>query len=855
MNMRKQMFVSIRSLAAIFCCLMIALLVSSTGLRTAKAANPTSGTLNPVAGAAINWAGTGVGPTQPGGAAGVDACVEGVNCETYTLTLSGTPADWNGKLVRVNIGWLVPVSDYDLYIYKDSLLGPEVGSSANGAPSTGEQITFDPNLTGTGTFVVHVIYFTAAAADQYNGTASVITAPPPAQPPTPSTAPAPTYTVFKDPQGRGADEPSIGVSWVTGAVMFLVDTFDPVKITFNDSTTPATATWTTKPNPINQPTSLDPILYTDSVTGRTFSSQLAVKTSFMAYTDDDGDTWTPSQGSGVAAGVDHQTIGGGPFNPINGINPAIGSYPHAIYYASQDIALAEASVSLDGGLTFGPSVPMYNLTACGGIHGHVKVAPDGTAYVPNRNCSGLQGVAVSEDNGLTWTVRTVPGSLAGETDPSVGIGSDGTLYIGMTNGDGRAMAAVSRDKGVTWTSPIDVGYFQSTKNSVFAAVVAGDGDRAAFYYIGTSTPGGNAYNNDKTFAGAWYPYIATTYDRGQTWVTVNVTPGDPVQRGPICTLGTTCSGGTRNLLDFNDISVDKQGRIVAALADGCISAGCIAGDKNADGKVDGNDGDYSNAAAVIRHNTGLRLFAAYDPPPVVTTTTIEDNDSRVAYSDGWHLISDPSASAGHFRSDMSNSPQHFMRLSFTSSANGAITYNYARSPKAGSGEVFLDGVSKGVVSFNGANGSTKTPEYGFSVRYAGLTAGAHTLELRNINGPVYVDKFVLESGSSSASPSSGPGTTQSSSSTVGATPLLQSINVGPGVQSISIATETTAGLPVQVVLLDPSGLTLAIANVSPSGIATIDRPITQSGTYKIKTINLGIGPVQIWTVATPRVAR
>jgi len=51
------------------------------------------------------------------------------------------------------------------------------------------------------------------------------------------------------------------------------------------------------------------------------------------------------------------------------------------------------------------------------------------------------------------------------------------------------------------------------------------------------------------------------------------------------------------------------------------------------------------------------------------------------------------------------------------------------------------------------------------------------------------------------------------------------------------------------------GLTLAIANVSPSGIATIDRPITQSGTYKIKTINLGIGPVQIWTVATPRVAR
>ena len=60
-------------------------------------------------------------------------------------------------------------------------------------------------------------------------------------------------------------------------------------------------------------TSFDPILYTDQSLGRTYVSQLLPTTfSLMAYTDDDGATWHPSQGAGIASGVDHQTVGGGP---------------------------------------------------------------------------------------------------------------------------------------------------------------------------------------------------------------------------------------------------------------------------------------------------------------------------------------------------------------------------------------------------------------------------------------------------------------------------------------------------------------------------------------------------------------
>ena len=55
-------------------------------------------------------------------------------------------------------------------------------------------------------------------------------------------------------------------------------------------------------------------------------------------------------------------------------------------------------------------------------------------------------------------------------------------------------------------------------------------------------------------------YVATTYDGGATWHLSNATPNDPVQRGPIWLAG----GGemSRNLLDFNDMTIDKQGRML-----------------------------------------------------------------------------------------------------------------------------------------------------------------------------------------------------------------------------------------------------------------------------------------------------
>jgi hypothetical protein len=291
-------------------------------------------------------------------------------------------------------------------------------------------------------------------------------------------------------------------------------------------------------------------------------------------------------------------VGGGPFAPPLTRQPGGLLYPHAVYYCSQDIAIAQCAVSLDGGLTFGPAVPIYNLTQCGGLHGHIKVAPDGTAYVPNKNCNGEQGVAVSTDNGLTWTVRRVPGSSSGTWDPSVGIGSDGTVYLGMTSG-GRPYVAVSRDRGETWQSLTDVGVPFGIQNTAFPVLVAGDGDRAAFGFLGSSR-GGDAGGTNASSPHVWYPFVAITNNRGQTWTTVNISPNDPVQRGDVCSLGTTCSEA-RNLLDFNDMAVDEEGRVLFAYADGCVGS-CVSAAPNS----------ASAKAVLARQVTGPRLFAAFD---------------------------------------------------------------------------------------------------------------------------------------------------------------------------------------------------------------------------------------------------
>ena len=71
----------------------------------------------------------------------------------------------------------------------------------------------------------------------------------------------------------------------------------------------------------------------------------------------------------------------------------------------------------------------------------------------------------------------------------------------------------------------------------------------------------------------WYPYLATldVTKANATWSVVRLQE-DPVQVGPICMDGPLCLDGARNLLDFIDVQLAKDGRAYVAYPDGCDNA-------------------------------------------------------------------------------------------------------------------------------------------------------------------------------------------------------------------------------------------------------------------------------------------
>lgn len=1235
-------------------------------------ATPTSGTLSPASPLIEYTGGPFIIPTNStDAAAGPVDCNEANPCEDFALTID-IPQSYKDThatdFVKIVVSWndVTGGQDLDTFLVDNPDDRTYPAHAANGSGNPEVMTVPLTNLpAGPSQYFVRVVPF-ISTGQAYNTRITLETPSLPPPPPPPFSGIAPRYYNYSPGPGIGenAGEPTVGYNNSSHRAMF-ISGLQTLRVTFPEDIQPAgsvsgacDANWEDVSYVLTSKKSLDPILYTDPRTNRTFVSQLNSVVppaspvliglnSLMAYTDDDGASWTPAQLNPPDGSYDHQSIGAGPYPaslPLgNDINKG-----SAVYYCSQAGVTAFCSRSDTGGLSFNRSMPIHTpLDGCGGIHGHPKVAPDGTVYVPIRGCNNVQAVSVSEDAGLTWTVRKVQGASfsakppPGILDPSVGIATDGTVYFSYISGEsdgGHVRVAVSHDKGRTWINDTDIGVSQGIRNAVFSATISGDPNRAAVGFIGTTEPGDHQAD---AFRGTWYAFIAHTYDGGKTWVTVNATPNNPVQREA----GIWNQGGNsplRNLLDFNGIAMDEKGRVLYGFADGCIE-GCEAGPPNsfsakatiakqsggkglfaqfdpvepaapqrpclsgtrddmasylrwrvpdnggaqisaykiyrgtsptnlvligqaeggktsyadrsglvatpnytykitavnsegegqssntvtlsvgprieatgscvlpgvqvvvdptgdasdtqpahditsvslsepeslagklvftlkvanlstvppgwrwavrfgaplappsdpvigvqedwfvsmitsdgvapsftygttgvfqgasrvfstrgnldpaskmnADGTItlvlpksaigdptpgqaitsifgsvrasvpsalpgtggtnetipdstgtgsyalrpanlclpntpplavltanteegiepltvqfdasgssdadsidtisnytfnfgDGHD-DVNQATPTIQHtftdageyivrlvvtdsrgkvssNTAQfkvdvsRPDPSPTPTPTPTTTYIEDDDSRVAYSGGWHLQSYQNASAGHFRYHSGNGVPHFARLDFSVPANktGTVTYSFAKSSKGGTADIFLDGVFKETVNYAGAGG-TQTPEIrtDYRVSYGGLVSGNHTLEIKNLTGVVYVDRFALDNSSSNAQPTTGPGNTSSQSDSTNAGQTASN-NYQPqsGSQEFSVLTESSLNVPFKLVVVNPSGIAIATADAT-GGMAVLNVPVTAGGVYVVKVVNLSLGPLQFSTRITPLVTR
>ncbi|HUR61079.1 MAG TPA: PKD domain-containing protein [Candidatus Thermoplasmatota archaeon] len=468
-------------------------------------------------------------------------------------------------------------------------------------------------------------------------------------------------------------EPTLGISWKEsnngGRDVLMQAGARTLHLAFDDTVSPPAGTWTDRTPPAAAPINFDPILYTDPVTGRTWAGGLVVAgdvvlgagnlytytgCSVLDFTDDNGQNWTPMTDACALPGWDHQTIGSGPYapDPVTGTLPQNAVSEHIVYYCSQE-AEKYCWTSLDGGLTFTPRTPVDPLLECYNLFGHVRVAADGTAYIPVNSCglgaTAKTGLFSTEDNGLSWTQRVTTGGGKGLFDPSVGISTvpapgkaTPRIYLGQAEDDG-AYIAVSDDRGATWNN---VGgshgpatkYFNvldaynadkpaalKLKQAEFAEVIAGDADRAAFAFLASTSSKAVAPKHTCNSDNVWHLYVAMTYDGGTTWDVTLANP-DPVQRGGIWAGGG--SSPCRNLLDFNDIAVDVQGRPVVGYTDGCPDP-CAAGVQSTGALMQ-----------VTRLTSGKGLFAAHDgeidggdgttdADPTITVTSPEEGTAIV----------------------------------------------------------------------------------------------------------------------------------------------------------------------------------------------------------------------------------
>ncbi len=575
-------------------------------------------------------------------------------CDSYALTVS-VPAGYvtahPNAAVKVTMSWVDTgsgQSDYDLYIY-DGVVGnlagaraatfqsasganPEVATISplqnDGAPHiyTIKIVPYQP----TGESVnVRIEFLPGSGTGGFPGFGG-------ADPTVPGN---PRYQIFVPPVGTSAEagngEFNIGYNPATGRIMTM-NSGAIWRLTPGEVQTPAKpecceALWEDRSSTITD-IGLDPILWTDQKSGRTFASNSTVGANAVyAFTDNDGDLWVPFGIAAPNGGADHQTIGSGPYPLINGMpNPlaTAANQGQAVYYCSQDVVGPASCYRSDTlGSTYGAPTLAYTGQGagvpggtCGGLHGHLHVAPDGTAWLPVNDCSGLQGGVFSTDMGTTWVTFQAPNAVSqtNGADPSIAIDSDSTVYYAYVNNEpvaagqpaeGHARVQVGHrnpDNTITWTNNFDLGATHGIVNAAHIEAVGGSPGRAAVGFFGTDRAGDY---QALSFPGKWYAFIATTYDGGATWTTVNATPNDPIQS----MTGIWQQGGgaqDRNLLDFNEITIDSKGRVLYGYSDGCVTPACIAG-------TAGND--FTAHMRVARQFGGRSLFASND---VNTDTTV-----------------------------------------------------------------------------------------------------------------------------------------------------------------------------------------------------------------------------------------
>ncbi len=169
-------------------------------------------------------------------------------------------------------------------------------------------------------------------------------------------------------------------------------------------------------------------------------------------------------------------------------------------------------------------------------------------------------VSRSTDAGKHWTPVLVFAGPLFSTNinvfPAVAVDRvNGNVYATWSNASDAGTNVYfshSADAGASWSAPIIVNVAPANA-AVFPWVAAHSGTVDVVYY-GTTTA--------NTAGAVWNVYLAQTTDNGASF-TQSLVSNKPNHVGVICTGGTSCAPGTRNLLDLFQVGIDPFNGLAA----------------------------------------------------------------------------------------------------------------------------------------------------------------------------------------------------------------------------------------------------------------------------------------------------
>lgn len=525
--------------------------------------------------------------------------VEGVNGDTFTLTVGGLPTDWVGKSLRIRIAWTLLVDDYDLYVHQGSNAGPIVDSSTGGAPESDEAVIISPSVTGTGVYTIHTIYFVnTPMVDEPVGTVTVVKQQSPLylqggmtfSPNSPNKMSG--YGSSAEPSNNtdkfGNHYVSAIRGFPAGCDLWYYDlrpgspTYDP---NMRNPLYRGLIDGVTGGNNIQaggdgggdialavSPGATGP----NSVPTLAYASLIAANIS-TGNSNDLGQTFTRNPSGNSTGGVsvdDRQWI------------EFFGNNEVYMLYRTFEGAVSQIQKSSDGGVTYGPATSAGLIGQVGAI---TIDQNDGTVY-----CSGSTGrVAVGLRDPIAGQPVTYT-SYQACTDPNtvahlffvIKCASDGTVYGAYSN-DKDVFLIYSKDHGKTWSAPMKVNNGPQTATSILPALaVSNKPDTVGVGWYGTSATGNNDTAN-------WNVFVAEVKHATTNSPTIRQVQASDhfIHAGNISEQGF---GGTanRNLLDYFQISFDPVGAMVVGYADdhndfsgNCFSTRQISGESANGGRV------------------------------------------------------------------------------------------------------------------------------------------------------------------------------------------------------------------------------------------------------------------------------